>query len=361
MAGFLTEYSGFRWVIFFMAEYPAMFVVSGLGSLLFLGGWNGPVPIAFAGVGLGGDPQSVLGWGSRTRRDVQFHCQSRVWRDVHDLAPLDPAAAADRSGDDHLLKILRADRLGHVGRRHGMDLFVPRRPDTGYFLMNAINWHSCFFLLFAFVVLRIGRGGGGYRQNRLRTACWRVVSLGAVAGLFFLAVADFLGAVELMVYVGGTMVLLVFGVMLTARGPFVPMKTGGGQWIMATIIGGSLLAVLLQAALSVPDWSGAGGQAPQRPTALRLGLGLMGVRVDQLDRPQSGAQCRPQRRLAIVGPSVGVRVDFGPFGGGAGGGGVFGPGEKEGRGRFTDKSSRRKRLAVAHIYELTFAWVRASQ
>jgi NADH-quinone oxidoreductase subunit H len=46
VAGFLTEYSGFRWVVFFMAEYPAMFVVSGFGCLLFLGGWNGPVPVA---------------------------------------------------------------------------------------------------------------------------------------------------------------------------------------------------------------------------------------------------------------------------------------------------------------------------
>ena len=68
------------------------------------------------------------------------------------------------------------------------------------------------------------------------------MSLAAVAGLFFLAGADFLGAVQLMVYVGGTMVLLVFGVMLTARGPFVSMKTGGGQWIMAIIVGGALLA-----------------------------------------------------------------------------------------------------------------------
>ncbi len=46
VAGFLTEYSGFRWVIFFMAEYAAMFVVMGFGVVLFLGGWNGPIPVA---------------------------------------------------------------------------------------------------------------------------------------------------------------------------------------------------------------------------------------------------------------------------------------------------------------------------
>ena len=91
--------------------------------------------------------------------------------------------------------------------------------------------------------------------NIVRMACYLVVSLAAVAGLFFLAGADFLGAAQLMVYVGGTMVLLVFGVMLTARGPFVSMKTGGGQWIMAIVIGGALLAVLLQAAFSIPDWA----------------------------------------------------------------------------------------------------------
>ncbi len=61
VAGFMTEYSGFRWVFFFMGEYAAMFVLGGLGALLFLGGWNGPVPIASL-LGLTPDNGLLLGW-----------------------------------------------------------------------------------------------------------------------------------------------------------------------------------------------------------------------------------------------------------------------------------------------------------
>src|SRR6184192_3337371 len=43
VAGHMTEYSGFKYATFFMAEYIGMFAISGLGITLFLGGWHAPI------------------------------------------------------------------------------------------------------------------------------------------------------------------------------------------------------------------------------------------------------------------------------------------------------------------------------
>jgi NADH-quinone oxidoreductase subunit H len=42
VAGYFTEYSGFKFALFFLGEYVEMFAIAGLGTTLFLGGWAAP-------------------------------------------------------------------------------------------------------------------------------------------------------------------------------------------------------------------------------------------------------------------------------------------------------------------------------
>ncbi len=120
---------------------------------------------------------------------------------------------------------------------------------------DPISWQSFFFLLFGLVACVFALAVV-LSSNIVRMAFYLILSLGATAGLFFLAGADFVGSMQLLIYVGGTLVLLVFGVMLTAQGPFVSLKTRGGEWILAAVVGGALFAVLAQRAVSIGDWRG---------------------------------------------------------------------------------------------------------
>lgn len=90
-------------------------------------------------------------------------------------------------------------------------------------------------------------------QNVVRMAFWLVISLGSLAGLFFLLGAEFLGAAQLLIYVGGTVVLLIFGVMLTASGPYLTIKSSPGDYLMAATVGILLLGTLTYGVMRV-DW-----------------------------------------------------------------------------------------------------------
>jgi NADH:ubiquinone oxidoreductase subunit 6 (subunit J) len=81
-------------------------------------------------------------------------------------------------------------------------------------------------------------------QNIVRAATWLLFTLAGTSAIFFLLGADLVGATQLLVYVGGTLILVVFGVMLTAQGPFISMKTSGAEWAISMVAGLLLLAVL---------------------------------------------------------------------------------------------------------------------
>ena len=51
IAGYHTEYSSMKFAVYFMGEYAAMFVFSGIFAAVFLGGWN-PLPIRWDAIGL---------------------------------------------------------------------------------------------------------------------------------------------------------------------------------------------------------------------------------------------------------------------------------------------------------------------
>lgn len=120
-------------------------------------------------------------------------------------------------------------------------------------LLGAVNWHSVFFFLFAAIACLFG-AMVLVSSNVVRMAFYLVISLAATSGLFFLAGSEFLGAMQIMIYVGGTLVLLIFGVMLTAQESFISMKTRAGEWILGIIVGASLLLLLVSSATSVTSW-----------------------------------------------------------------------------------------------------------
>ena len=128
-----------------------------------------------------------------------------------------------------------------------------------------------------------------FSQNIVRMAFWLVVSLGSVAGLFFMLDADFVAATQLMIYVGGTVVLLIFGVMLTASGPQMQLKTSPADGFLAAGVG-SLFLLMIFFSVSETDWtkaqvltSSAGYNKPEEGNTLRpIGLKLLGLSLEDL-------------------------------------------------------------------------------
>ncbi len=150
-----------------------------------------------------------------------------------------------------------------------------------------MNGESFLFTVFALATC-LGAIAVVFSQTVVRMAFWLVISLGSTAALFFLANADFVGAAQLLIYVGGTLVLLVFGVMLTASGPYLKIATSPGEIVMGSCVG-LLFLVVVYASLNGVDWRKpsaaaikAGNPVVATGDTLRpIGLSFLGSRPDQ--------------------------------------------------------------------------------
>jgi NADH:ubiquinone oxidoreductase subunit 6 (subunit J) len=98
-------------------------------------------------------------------------------------------------------------------------------------------------------------------KNIVRMAVWLFGALGSVALLYFLLAANFLGTIQFIVYAGGTLVLLVFGVMLTSKSPWVRFEPRKVEMLGAGIVC-AVLFVSLCMVLGRTSWSSAEGIVP---------------------------------------------------------------------------------------------------
>jgi NADH-quinone oxidoreductase subunit J len=138
-----------------------------------------------------------------------------------------------------------------------------------------MTWERLLFGLIA--VLSIGSALGVLiARSVVYAAIWLIFFLFATSLLFFLLGADFLGAVHLIVYVGGTMVLLIFGVMLTSHGPFQWPDSTPKDWLYAVGIASCLFLGLSFLAQDLSDSNQSPGDEINVSTAT-LGLSFLGV------------------------------------------------------------------------------------
>lgn len=108
---------------------------------------------------------------------------------------------------------------------------------------DALATTAMFYLFAAMAALSaIGLTVTG---NIVRMAVFLLFTLAGVAGLYFTLSAEFLAAVQLVVYAGGTLILIVFGVMLTSKSPFVKFEAKRSEILIAVGIGAIMLAALL--------------------------------------------------------------------------------------------------------------------
>ncbi|MGI9859778.1 NADH-quinone oxidoreductase subunit J [Moorella naiadis] len=98
-------------------------------------------------------------------------------------------------------------------------------------------------------------------KNIVHSALYLVLTFVGVAGLYILLQAEFLAAVQLLVYAGAVAVLIVFAVMLTRRGDIKASNLFNINYLAAGVVSLALFVVILLATGRV-TWTGSPGMAP---------------------------------------------------------------------------------------------------
>jgi NADH-quinone oxidoreductase subunit J len=117
-------------------------------------------------------------------------------------------------------------------------------------------------------------------RHVVHAALWLLVSLGSLAGCYLVLGQELVGLVQLLVYVGAVVVLVLFALMLTRApiGPHAEIDTPAWQRVVGALLGAAT-AVLL-GALLLPLFSGATASLDDAPSATpRIAQAVFGTWV----------------------------------------------------------------------------------
>ena len=109
-----------------------------------------------------------------------------------------------------------------------------------------------------------------FSRNIVRSAFALLFTLVSVAAFYVLMMADFVGIVQLLLYVGGILVLIIFGVMLTNRQISVDIREKPFQTLPALIIS-SMIGGILAGAMWGAVWPSAAADQPTAASAPAIG------------------------------------------------------------------------------------------
>jgi NADH-quinone oxidoreductase subunit J len=84
-----------------------------------------------------------------------------------------------------------------------------------------------------------------FSKNIVRAAFALLFAFFGIAGIYVFLLADFIAVTQVLIYVGGILVLILFGVMLTNRQINVDAKTGTVQTLPAIVITAAIAATLI--------------------------------------------------------------------------------------------------------------------
>ncbi len=108
-------------------------------------------------------------------------------------------------------------------------------------------------------------------RNLVHAGFGLLFTLFGAAGLYAYMGADFIAVTQLMVYIGGVLVLVLFTVMMT-HVPRSRQNHGLDRYVPAAVFALLVFGVLYKTITAVP-WHGAAG--PAEPTVAKIGVGIM--------------------------------------------------------------------------------------